>query len=492
MYNNPLGNFFGMIESLIPGPAFRWKPTSKEHDEKPVGVGQLAQYQDKLRETMEHFINNIFANESVSISHQKTSIAAEKPDLEYLENHNGNYYSVQLRIAISTDLFIYEISNIPKSGKTARNAVLFDTLLQYFNLAMQAFEGNLRKLEDGKTIIVSDQLMHIADYFLASFARNVALEFLFSIISTKRVFTSQYSWVVKSKLFINFEILTKTYDFAIELSTLKVENREIKTGFAIISKQYLEDFESHIVRFKSEKKYGNFKEIKNLVQAVDGRRTFFAVVDEKIIGIFFIDSDIIESESTDANLDEYGNALLVSIQGTGGISYFQYHSSRFTNLFEIINGRIQIRDNKNRKQKLKEIIESTVSKDFNIEIFIPWIFKNVTKKKGTTFIIGKFTHNSISKALVSSTPIDDLNLNDANETILENFSNLDGGIILNKSGRLLYIGAIFEFKNKIHANGGARHTSAINFTHAHKCLAITVSEDGGITMFENGALILSL
>jgi DNA integrity scanning protein DisA with diadenylate cyclase activity len=115
------------------------------------------------------------------------------------------------------------------------------------------------------------------------------------------------------------------------------------------------------------------------------------------------------------------------------------------------------------------------------------------QKRGASIIIGDFNRDSLRKQLVSFTDVSiDQSLIFGTDDhyvreMLDHVSRPDGALIFDRQGHLLFIASILPFSqgNKV-IGGGARHQSTANFTRENKCIGITISEDGGITVFREG------
>jgi DNA integrity scanning protein DisA with diadenylate cyclase activity len=126
-------------------------------------------------------------------------------------------------------------------------------------------------------------------------------------------------------------------------------------------------------------------------------------------------------------------------------------------------------------------------------------FEMSEKNLGAIFLIGEaeviLRHSDASEinafATIASTKIDYLS-----DEELINFAKQDGATIIDAQGWfkgcmvLLRPGA--STLAQIGAGQGARHSSAAKMSAEAGCLAITVSQDGPITLYDSGRKILSL
>jgi long-chain acyl-CoA synthetase len=88
------------------------------------------------------------------------------------------------------------------------------------------------------------------------------------------------------------------------------------------------------------------------------------------------------------------------------------------------------------------------------------------------------------------------NLQDLTDAELINFAQQDGATIIDGNGEfrgcMVLLRPDADTQAEIGPGKGARHSSAAKMSAETKCLAITVSQDGPITIYESGRRILSL
>jgi DNA integrity scanning protein DisA with diadenylate cyclase activity len=79
---------------------------------------------------------------------------------------------------------------------------------------------------------------------------------------------------------------------------------------------------------------------------------------------------------------------------------------------------------------------------------------------------------------------------------LINFAKQDGATIIDLAGRFQNCMVLLRPKAKTQAEigpgKGARHSSAAKISAEFRCLAVTVSQDGPITIYDSGKRLMSL
>ncbi|MCB0209978.1 MAG: AMP-binding protein [Anaerolineae bacterium] len=150
-----------------------------------------------------------------------------------------------------------------------------------------------------------------------------------------------------------------------------------------------------------------------------------------------------------------------------------------------------------------EVIEEVAQeKQYNINLIrrvLRCAFRMSENNMGAIFIIGNadevMDHSDSSEishfALIISTPMLDLS-----DEELINFAKQDGATVIDVQGKfrgcMVLLRPDAETRAEIGPGKGARHSSAAKMSAEANCLAITVSHDGPITVYDSGKRILSL
>jgi hypothetical protein len=483
----------GIIQSLLPRPIYRWKQELEVHGKNPAGEGQFALYTEKLVLFASKYLKEIFFDHDlkIEVNTEKYSISDNYFNTVNLPNDNEHQFGLEINIPFNNKIYTFSINNIPKQGRIFRNDIFFETFANYVELSLNQIAKNSIINKDSSRA-PSNELMYTSDYFLLNIRRTLVIEFLFSCLNTKRKFTGKNNWTLVDKLFIDLELLQIAFDFSLELSSHKIENKEIKSGFILIGKPFIKDYSRNIIFFSLPIEFGEYSSIKNLIQAVDGETYAFVVHDYKILGIINLKKYSYSSSISDISIDDEDTPLLISIQGKGKLNFYQFNSKGKAHLLEIQNTKTRFHDKLYSYSAIGKKISEFSNSSINAEVVNNLLEYAISSKKGMTIIIGNFSSENLRLNLVTYTSFERVNLNNISETLLQNFINLDGAIILDSIGDILAIGAILIFKNAVKTSGGARHISAINFTNDHQCLGLTVSEDGSITIFENGIVFLKI
>lgn len=126
-------------------------------------------------------------------------------------------------------------------------------------------------------------------------------------------------------------------------------------------------------------------------------------------------------------------------------------------------------------------------------------FQMSEKNLGAVFLIGQadvILQNSDASEISSFALIIKANLQSLSDDELINFAKQDGATVIDASGEfrgcmvLLRPGA--NTQADIGPGKGARHSSAAKMSVEANCVAITVSQDGPITVYNNGRIVLAL
>lgn len=150
-------------------------------------------------------------------------------------------------------------------------------------------------------------------------------------------------------------------------------------------------------------------------------------------------------------------------------------------------------------QVLEELVKE---KNYNLSLIqrlLRCAFQMSEQNLGAIFLLGDsnailersdFSQMSCLATIVSA------NLNDLSDHELINFAKQDGATIIDAQGYfracMVLLRPEATTKAEIGAGQGARHSSAAKMSAETQCLAITISQDGPITIYESGRCILSL
>jgi len=118
---------------------------------------------------------------------------------------------------------------------------------------------------------------------------------------------------------------------------------------------------------------------------------------------------------------------------------------------------------------------------------------------GAIFILGDadaVLERSDLPEIGSFATIANVDMDQLSEQELVNFAKEDGAIVIDAQGRLrgcmVLLRPAAGTQAEIGLGKGARHSSAAKMSAEAECLAITVSQDGPITLYDCGQQILSL
>jgi DNA integrity scanning protein DisA with diadenylate cyclase activity len=121
------------------------------------------------------------------------------------------------------------------------------------------------------------------------------------------------------------------------------------------------------------------------------------------------------------------------------------------------------------------------------------------KNQGAIFVMGDadtVLGRSDSSELGSYATIASTNVRDLTDRELINFAKQDGATVIDPDGRfrgcMVLLRPSADTKADIGLGKGARHSSAAKISAEAHALAIAVSQDGPITVYDNGRRVLSL
>lgn len=494
-------NVEGFLALIMPDSIWRWDHFTDKYDHYVLGDGQWRMIKDKLILSSQEFIKGVFSYDKIKVtSPHKIKIKAneQKQVLGKLEKE-GLHCKYVFEIPFGCYKYTFQVRNIPASSNTKQVDIFFNAVLNYLSYAYLSLESNLSPNQEGGYLYASDKLMHIADSFILGLQKVVLLEYLYYILNFEKVWISQNAWTYKDRYRYNLRLLSDIYEFVLELSSRKIENQEIYTGFIFHNlEDNLNSNSMKRIELLEPIQFGQFNKIKSLIPATNGRNIFFNVTNNMITHFFLTRENV--AEITMENLDDgktfVETPLIVSVQGNGKIIYLQGNTDRNMLLFEMIHNKPIIKDYYFIEKYLDQFLENEISKEINFNNFIKWLLKLPIEKRGTTIIIGDFQQKFLREKLVQYSEV---SINESlfdsgsyQRILLDHITKPDGALIFDKDCKLLFMSAILPFSSgKKVTGGGARHQSTINFTKTYKCIGITVSEDGGISLFTKAERISS-
>jgi DNA integrity scanning protein DisA with diadenylate cyclase activity len=118
---------------------------------------------------------------------------------------------------------------------------------------------------------------------------------------------------------------------------------------------------------------------------------------------------------------------------------------------------------------------------------------------GAIFVIGDtdriLKHADVSE-ISAFAAITSIELNQLSDQEIINFARQDGATVIDHHGRfqacMVLLRPHAETKAEVGPGKGARHSSAAKMSAEVNCIAITVSQDGPITVYHAGKRLLSM
>ena len=118
---------------------------------------------------------------------------------------------------------------------------------------------------------------------------------------------------------------------------------------------------------------------------------------------------------------------------------------------------------------------------------------------GAIFLLGdadSILRHSDASEIRSFAAFDSVDSSELSDRELTNFAKQDGAVVIDTSGRvegcMVQLRPKADTRAEIGPGKGARHSSAAKMSAELQCLAVTVSQDGPITVYEGGKRILYL
>jgi len=472
-----------------------------------LGVGEAQQklIQSKLLDRMEILIKETFDYPAVEILEK--SVSSEHKNEQWhgqLQPFNDfSQYSFGITMIDQNKSYDVSIKKIPCRSENKYIEIFFQSIAYYIaNIYCEIIRQN--SSPKGENITANKELAIIADNLLYNLDRAIIIEYLYKVLNLCNEQYEERQELIEPPIRYDIDLLENILALAYELSCRKIENEEINIGF--IFHNNVEELINNSVRaikLKNEIKFGDFLSIKNVIPISNGQNIFFNVTNGIITHILITKHKLKEIyfQTMRDGKNFIGRPLIVSIQGPGKILFIEGGLQQNNLLLEITNGKLKIRD----FNFVRNHLLSRLRKEINIDIvklerFIDWILSLAYQKHGTSILIGNFKL-PIENKLVKFTPVEcpiDFLLSENDENgrydleLLSNIIKPDGAILFGKDLRLHYISTILPFaKTSGTSSGGARHNSVKNFTSSNKCFGIVVSEDGPITLFKNGKIIIA-
>ena len=153
-------------------------------------------------------------------------------------------------------------------------------------------------------------------------------------------------------------------------------------------------------------------------------------------------------------------------------------------------------------QQVDQAIQALVEEGYRIHILrriLQCAFTMSEENLGAIFVIGEadtiLKHADIAE-ISAFAAISSVDMADLSNRELINFAKQDGATIIDRDGTfrgcMVLLRPHAETPAEIGPGKGARHSSAAKMSNEAQCLAITVSQDGPITLYNRGKRVLSL
>jgi len=485
-----------------------WRGKTIAHTEEegklPIGQFSLLRIERKLEFVIKEFIRKIFNYDKIQVTLKKRDryednaniISYSSGQLSEEDEHTKFYFAARL---IDDRFYEFTISNIPVTTDSRHIKIFFNSLEKYLSNFANIIKKNMPS--DGGRIIASADFMQVCEIWMYNIERTVILEYIYELFNHYNENYTNENSLTPKYLRYDIDYLNLIIDFAFELSTKKVENKEVYCGF--IFHTSIEEVQANSIlsiKFDKEFDFGDFSQLKNYIEISNGQNIFFNVTEGKISHLL-----ITKEKLNEVTINPIGNGktfqkrpLILSIQGNGKIYLLEGRSEQNKVILQIFDSRPIIRDNSFIENFIfSELGQWSFIEDEKLKVFSKWIMSLSQKKHGTSLIFKNLMLED-EEVLVKTVKItiaknNFLASNDlrADLSLLDTIINPDGAVVFNSELIPTHISTILPIATStLGAGGGARHNSILSFTEEFDCLGIVISEDGPITIFKKGLKII--
>ncbi len=203
-----------------------------EDSRLPLSLYDLMRFERKSVEAVTNFIQGIFNYEKIKVSltkkesKRKSVIGYSSGKLESEDGHTKFHFATKL---FNEQFYEFSVSNIPATINSSHIQIFFKVLMQYLSNFYEIIQSDVTI--EGKKIKASPSFIVKSDIWLYNIERTIILEYIYNLFNTH---DEDYSDSVKTERETpryDHDLLNKILDFAYELSSKKVENKEIYCGF---------------------------------------------------------------------------------------------------------------------------------------------------------------------------------------------------------------------------------------------------------------------
>lgn len=474
---------------------------SRAELEQSQGGIELARIEKKFVLTIQGFIREIFNYNNIEVIFTKENLAPgniqdhTSGELESDGFHTRFFFAMKL---FNNQLFKFEVINIPATPESRHIKVFFRVLMVYIRYFYDSVQ-HLIPVVDGR-LKPSFSFITICDIWLYNIERTIIIEYLFCLFNAVDHNSIQQGTTPQNTIRYDIDLINKIYDFSLELNTKKIENKDVYCGFIFHTDlKLVEKNAIDCIKFVDPIRFGNFGRLKNYLQISNGLNSFFNVTNNKITHLIFMKQ---MHKFFFGNVEEgqklENNPLVVSIQGNGKIFFVEGRSNQNKIILQIINSKHIIRDTEFiRKFLIQTLSDFSNATKTQIELFSKWIMSLSLKKHGSSLIFKDITPEiearfiKTIKISISSDLFSKLRRRRHDIIELNSIVNPDGAVIFNEGLRPTHISTLLPIENvSCDVVGGSRHNSVANFTKVIDCLGIVISEDGPITIYNKGEVLI--
>lgn len=502
-----------MENSFIPG-TWRWGDIPNRLLHLGIGSAQYQMIRETLIEESVKLIYDVFPRSNIRVDHSisepnflRTNTSTPRNEVASIPisgaaprlEHDGSAARFSFEIALFNQYWCkFEVTKIPAKVDNRQIRLFFGALSNVVRIYANAINRGPGSRENGSRH-ASRELMYLSDYCYLSLRKAVICEYLFCALNwADENYNIEYSFAPKG-CHLSLSLIEKAYNFATELLSRTIENRPIQTGIAFHQKVGdLKKNCAQLFHLKQSVPFGDFDRSKHLLEMANGDNTWLNVSKGHLAHLFALNKSISDRwlDRNDKSDRICGRPFFLAIRGPRNALFIDGLEFEPKVLLQIQAGQPVIQDDEYVRDILKNLLVDYGVKNMAAKRLVPWLVSLSRRRHGTTVFIMD-PPEDLDKLVVKAVSLSARKWHISDErsvlSFLNTLSNTDGALILDNKLTPKYSGVITPIKpSSTNSQGGSRHNSARCFTEEYRCLGIVVSDDGPISVFNNGEKVASL
>ncbi|MFN8416988.1 MAG: hypothetical protein U0U66_11715 [Cytophagaceae bacterium] len=322
---------------------------------------ELLRIEKKFVDVVTKFIQGVFNYENIKVEFQKKD-AHNETTTEYfsglLESENEHTKFYFARKLFQDKFYEFTVSNIPATTDSRHIQIFFKVLMQYLSYFYDSVQNDLSGTSESEN---NPNYISKGDIWLYNIRRIIIVEYIYHLFNTHDENYSDEFTSSQDNIRYDLDLVNTIFDFAHELSTKKVENKEICCGFIFHDNvDEVKPNSVRCVRFHEPFNFGDFGQLKNFLDLSNGQNIFFNVTNDKVTHLF-VTRDRINKIYFNPIGDEKtfkSRPLILSIQGNGKIHFLEGRSDQNRIILQIMSTQPFIRDNNFFKKFIYKTLQS--------------------------------------------------------------------------------------------------------------------------------------